>query len=401
MGEVPRILCFSWNSQSIRLCESLDDETINFNRSRSHIDLPLIGQIGIPGSTTWQYDCTKMDFWPKFVDIISQTNPTIVVISFQEDVRPGSYAHSHFFPEEMPKIGYELYGRNTMMGVGRTTVTGLTQADPFVRGLRISVYVRNNIINTFNQTKLELQRRLGFTEKNYICTSALTRGKGGSAVYLQLPSSTPEIYDSTGDIMAFIDVHLPFNAGSLKEAKDKDDPIIRQDAINNQNTCFNRTFRNLVLDLHVVPKYVILMGDLNYRVYPFLSRSALETTNAILSSANKESLYNVYNDNDELKLQMDKGNIYKMKEGINNSGPGFYPTCKMTHDRNINNLTVDNYKLGKEDQRVASWCDRILTWTPNDSNIDLKCEYYNRIDLGMMNKSDHAGILGLYTFEGR
>lgn len=400
MAEVPRILCFSWNSQSIRLCESMDQNVINYNRSRSQISMPLIGQVSIPGSTTWQYDCTIMDFWPKLSGIITDTNPSIVVISFQEDVRPGSYVHSHLLPEEMPKIGYELYNRNTMMGVGRTTVTGLSQADPFVRGLRISVYVRHNIADLMSETKNRLVERIGFSEKNYICSSALTRGKGGSAVYLQLPSA-----DANGDIMAFIDVHLPFNASSLKESKDKNDPMIRQDAITNQNVCLNRTFRNLVLDLPVVPKYVILMGDLNYRIFPFLSLSAQETSNAILSSTDRESLFNVYDDHDELKLQMMKGNIYKMDEGVNNQGPNFFPTCKMSHDRpvrsNVRDINTDDYKLGKDDQRVTSWCDRILTWSPDTSNVNLKCEYYNRMDTGMMIQSDHAGIIGQYTFQQR
>ena len=169
-----RILVFSWNSESISMCETIDPDQAKTNRTGWF--------------STWKYPCEVADFFQPLKERINSYDPDILVIGFQEDRKPGSYFHSHLLPEEMPKIGYQLVNRNRLMGVGITTVKGIKQADPFERGLRMSVYVKEDLVPL---VKAEQQE--------YVCSSAITRSKGAIACYLNIKGIAP---------MAFICCHL-------------------------------------------------------------------------------------------------------------------------------------------------------------------------------------------------
>lgn len=342
------ILSFTWNTQSCRLAESMDPETVKGHRK---------------GSTSyWRYESDIPDFWTTLSQKIKDKNPTIVAIGFQEDVYPGSYFHSHLLPEEMPKLGYTLFDRIKLMGVGRTSFMALGRADLFVRGLRLSVYLRADAAGKI--------RRMN-PANTY--TNSVFQNKGAAGIYLTLPDKR---------VLAIINTHLPFDAQSLRESVHKQDPYIRQDAVFIQNQFYNETYRRLFKT--TIADEVILMGDLNYRITPYLNWSAEQTGIDILEHPEKAL------QGDELRYQMNKGNIYPLSEGIDNLGPQFLPTCKMQKGRISSKVTIESYSLGKEDQRVPSYCDRIL----NSSGVN--CLEYDRFDTGMMNKSDHAGVIGLY-----
>lgn len=66
---------------------------------------------------------------------------------------------------------------------------------------------------------------------------------------------------------------------------------------------------------------------------------------------------------------------------------------------NLPNLKMvsRSWKTGKQNQRVPSWCDRILYNKFGDDGHNLICTYYNRFDVGeTMSKSDHAGVLSIF-----
>lgn len=78
------------------------------------------------------------------------------------------------------------------------------------------------------------------------------------------------------------------------------------------------------------------------------------------------------------------------KEGKNNEGPTFEPSCKLCENWNI-----DNRYISESDIR---WCDRILYRSQND---DLVCLKYESLDLPYTNmiKFDHAIVYGVYKIE--
>ena len=346
------IFSFTFNTQSCRLAESMDSDIVREHREGS--------------ASYWRYEAYIPDFWPTLSNKIKEKKPTIVAIGFQEDVYPGSYFHSHLLPEEMPKLGYTLFDRVKLMGVGRTSFMGLGRADPFVRGLRLSIYLRANAVGKI---------RKEYAPNTY--TNSIFQNKGAVGIRLTLPDKR---------VLAILNAHLPFDAKSLRDSVHKQDPYIRQDAVFVQNQFYNETYRRLF----IAPSadVVIFMGDLNYRMAPYLNWSAEQTGTDLLEHPEKAM------QGDELRYQMNKGNVYALFEGIDNLGPQFLPTCKMQKGRlsSINaEITIESYSLGKEDQRVPSYCDRILY------SSGVNCLEYDRFDVDMMNKSDHAGVIGLYV----
>jgi len=370
-----KITTFCWNTESIRLCETLSKEKKLANRGRYNTE-------------NW-YDCEIADFTEELNYRIKESSPDVFVVAFQEDAYPGSYYHSHLLLDSekgdgiMPSLGYKLIGRSKMIGAGVTTYKAAKQADVKARGLRMSVYAKQDI-----DVKLSDQRE-------YICDSVLKRGKGATAIYLQFPNY----------IVAVINAHFPFDAKSLTEYKTSNDPMIRQTAIYPSNICFNNIVRNLVNDHKDYVDIVILMGDLNYRVTTSLDASLV--AQELLDSYNDpdKNIIKKYILFDELRQQIMKNNVYSFMEGLGDQGPLFLPTCKMIKDRNFTCRFHDEavpaegkdcWNVGKHDQRTPSWCDRIL-YMDRCKNYGILCVHYDRFDYGeTMLESDHAGVIGTF-----
>lgn len=365
-------MVFSWNTKSISLCETLDPDIAAYNRE-SYSKY-------IPGLTTWKYESDVPDFFPDFLKLIKNKDPNILVIGFQEDRFPGSYFHSHLLPEEMPKIGYNLVKRTKLMGFGVTSYKGLLNKDPFERGIRVSIYAKSYLIPIIQEEESELRQIVSNDgQSEYVCSSSLTRSKGATVSYLMLPGFGR---------LAFVCCHLPFNAQSIIDERIQDNPMIRQNVLNQSNTCFNNIIENLVLNKKPVPTHVIYFGDFNYRLNIHESGDIIMKK---FQEGNKDFIHKMYNEHDELKAQMDKGNIYKFLEAEIN----FVPTCKMIKDRTPNSL---EWNTGKIQQRIPSYCDRILYNKFVEDGHNLECTYYDRFDVGeIMAKSDHAAIVGLFN----
>lgn len=374
-----RILVFSWNTQSVNICETLDEKVANSHRNGSYI--PCIGQ-----TTLWRYPGYIPDFFPSLVNKIAESDPDVLVFGFQEDRHPGSYFHSHLLKEELPKLGYRLVKRTKLMGVGITSYKGLKEGDMFQRGLRMSIYAKGSLLEHIIQEEVEMRVAMGNNgQSEYVCSSALTRSKGAIASYLILPG--------IGRI-AFICCHLPFNSQNLIDERMKGDRMIRQNELNHSNLCFNSIIQNLVLSNGPRPAHVIYFGDFNYRVSYNGPANELVTK---LVNSDRADIQLIYQQHDELLDQMKKENIYSFKEGMDNSGPGFIPTCKMSRLRNNNSAIVPSvWNVGKYDLRMPSWCDRILYADFVDDGYSLKCVYYDRFDAGeTMSRSDHAAVISV------
>jgi hypothetical protein len=364
-----RIMIYSWNTQSIGLCETLDPEIAAYNRESS--------SKYIPGLTTWQYNCDIVDFFNKFLDLIKAKDPDILVIGFQEDRFPGSYFHSHLLPEQMPDNGYHLIKRTKLMGIGVTSYKGLLNRDPFERGIRVSIYVKKYLVPIIENEEIEMRSIMGNDGQcEYVCTSSLTRSKGATASYLILPGFGR---------LAFICCHLPFNAESLVKERFHENKMLRQNELNKSNISFNNIIENLVLYKNPIPTHVIYFGDFNYRLADY--RSADLIAKDFLEKG-PDFIHRMYMDYDELRDQMERKNIYEFSEAKIN----FLPTCKMSKNRK----TI-SWNTGKYKQRVPSWTDRILYHKFVEDGHELICTYYDRFDFGeVMAKSDHAAVVGLF-----
>lgn len=360
-----KILVFSWNTQSIRLGESLRTEVLDENRT---------GALGIPGATTYWYEAKSPDFFSYLIPYFKDVD--IVVFGLQEDASPGSYFHSHFLQDVMPEYGFELVRRSKLLGVGKTTVDRLP-TDVMFRGLRTSVYCKERI-------RREI---VSVSEGSYLCTwkDTITGGKGGLAIYLQTRNH--------GKI-GIVNVHLPHDAKSLTESVRQQDPILRKNAVMRQYQYFNEVYSALIKN-HCDSS--ILFGDMNFRVVSTMTddrTGRLLTYEKLCSTAisNPELLLV----DDELYFALVNKLVYHMDEGVDKAGPTFAPTCKLKRNR-PQQLVPDMYNLGKYGQRCPSWCDRILY---SSKKGELECEYYDRFDFGStMKLSDHAGVISKFVLK--
>jgi hypothetical protein len=371
-----KIMVFTWNTESVNLSETLDKDKADSNRHSFF--------------TSWRYSCHLPDFFPQFSNKITSNNPDIVVIGFQEDRYPGSYFHSHLLPEEMPKIGYGLVKRTKLMGFGKTSYDGLWNGDLYQRGIRISIYAKFNLVSIIEKEELNMRQSMGNNGQLEYSANIL-RSKGAVASYIMLPGFGH---------LAFVCCHLPFNARSLITERVHKNRMLRQNELNESNIVFNNIIEKLVFDQDQIPTHVIYFGDFNYRLADM--RPASEVASEFLEKKDDidhiSKMYAVY---DELHEQSVKQNIYEFSEGVNNQGPTFMPTCKMVKGRDTEeyNLTdgTECWKIGREDQRIPSWCDRILYKKIGDDGHTLKCVDYDRFDIGStMSKSDHAGVIGIF-----
>ena len=186
-GKPLKILTFIWNTESIRLGESLSQEEIAEHRKGYF--------------APYQFQCEIPDFFPALLQRVQQTDADLVAIAFQEDCSPASYYHSHLLPAEMPKYGYKMVKRTKMIGVGATTYKALFSFDLKMRGLRISIYAKTALAEAILTEESTLITDIGMTQKEYVCSSMFLRNKGATASYIRVPN--------VGTI-AFINVHLTF-----------------------------------------------------------------------------------------------------------------------------------------------------------------------------------------------
>ena len=397
-----KIFIFSWNTQSVRFYESLDEDIVTNNRKEK--------------TSTWIYNGEYADFLPKIIEKIKEYDPEIVVFCFQEDVYPGSYFHSHLLKEEMSKLTYDFFNCERLLGIGKTSIKNLSNYDVTARGLITSIYIKE-IVNFLPDSPYMKYKPAFYYD-------SIFRNKGAICIYITVPnrSAKNENKDKT---IAVINCHLPFNSANLTESVIKQDLMIRQDSLNKQNEFFNEIYRKFVLNEEIVGcsmnnkqvgcstnnkptnLSVIFAGDFNYRMVPSINWSAARTSARIFellshfyfgdtledeTEMEKESYREMFRQflltNDEYEQQKNKKNIYFISEGINDMGPLFPPTCKMNVKRN-NELSIKSYKYGKTDQRVPSYCDRIFY-------SNLECKEYDIFDFGNISKSDHIALIGKF-----
>jgi hypothetical protein len=369
-----KILSFCWNSDGIRICETNSPHKKEQSRK------------GVKGLL--KQDCDFADFLPAVKSILSENDPDIVCIGFENDPSTGTYFHSTLLPPRMIKMGYTKVHRDTKKGVViKGSVIGKGDIS---RSLRLSVYAKQKLVNKVN------------SNKNYNCSYSAD-GAGAMSVTLTL---------NNDKVITIINTYISFDKDSIKlsrtsignhsgvttdrEGRDIEklgDPMIRQDSLSYANMCYNGIIREIILNNKWRPDHVILMGDLNYRVNQM--NIGADLIAKMIPRSSDASLIKTYYEYDELRNQARKENIYKFDEGIDDSGPMFPPVCVMKKGRECG----DNYiNCWEEDPYyiLPSWCNRVLYKSYN-SEDKMCCLKYDRFDHGStMKKSNHTAVYALF-----
>lgn len=369
----PKIFIFSWNTQSIDYSD---------NSSDIHMH---------------QEFCDKLK-------LIIPLKTDIIVIALQEETAKSGLISNRdgLFNKTLKTIGFNQIEYIDMLGWGVTTYKKLFREFKYEpRGLSLAVYIREDaefvkISSSEHENPFSYIQTSSMT---YTCPSIIqriTKSKGGVAICLNIPT--------IGRIL-FLNVHLPFDSNSIKQhGKNSVRPKrTRSNAFTWQVTCLKYLYHTAMKDFD--PEYYFLMGDLNFRVM----LSEFDSEKMLHDLGNNE--YCTYLDHDELRMLMsydfEETNGFIMKEGVEDSGPQFYPTAKLQKGRLNIDGSIPTYRIGLDSFRIPSWTDRILYQDLREFEkvveysleIDeprLECVTYDRFDVGTMNLSDHAAVYSVF-----
>lgn len=325
---------------------------------------------------SWNTQAKKFEDITFLKNLIIDNSHDLLIIALQEDtMRTNTLIEK--FSEYLQE--YTLLDTMELSGWGVATVKSLVynwEYNP--RGLRLAVFKNKN-------SKIEITKI--FTNK-FICPSFqywFTHGKGSISI---------NISTNYGNF-SFINLHLPFASSSLINGK-------RHKSLLWQSYCLSEIYKFHTTIDYFKADYIFISGDFNFR----LQNGMTDSTNELVTSIfkfNNEYLQELYNNADELKVLLSYSDVYsQLLEGVDNMGPQFYPTCKLKHYRKDIQIEKQGvYKLGKYNQRIPSWCDRILYCFPESRpkgfNKNIKCVEYNRFDNSDMSLSDHASIYAIFV----
>lgn len=372
------VFCMTWNTETINICAFKDGKwyggknpPLYLTADKCYKGIELTNRIG---------------------EIIEQNRHLdMLVFAFQESAKPGDYFFSFSLPEFMKQKNYVLLTRERAIGVGLTTAT-----KGKLRGLRIAIFLKRDI---YEKLPVKINAS-SFKACGGEYSKELVRGKGGLQITLDI--------EGFGKYM-FINYHLPFSASRLNPDNPK-----RNELLEFQTDCFTSTYKQFIEENK--PDYVFVMGDLNYRIQGLREDQMFDN-----DKIRQEQFNKWYKEYDELHKLIDKmggsGDILEgwevlgsepilikdersLKEGLNNEGPTFAPTCKMMKGREYGCTNRMCYQVthGDGNYRVPSWCDRILHSRRNLNKPSIDVIDYNRIDEGdMMTCSDHAGVYGIFS----
>lgn len=367
-----KILVWSWNTESVRFGETATTER---------------KELSFDWESGFLLSCEAPSFVNRMAERVEQEQPHLIAIGLQEDAKPGSYWLSSALPPLLP--GYELLEKTRLIGVGLTTLTKAT-----ARGLRLAVFVRSEWAKPSS---------IQCTTLEHVCSglASWTRGKGGAAILLDLPEFGRLVIANS---------HLPFDSASLGNWKS------RSDAVQAQADYLEELHSALVLGTgQPLPDHVIFMGDLNFRINPFSSSDPTTIgpqglVDRVLTELIDKGYPRVYQERDELLQVLQHSDWLRgYREGVDDQGPNFAPTCKLRKERPdseefslewLQQTIQVQASQGKRGPRTPGWADRILFRSyasrhgiTAEDDKNLSCLAYERWDLSRL--SDHAGVMAL------
>jgi len=341
-------------------------------------------------------DQEAMSFLPGLFYNTLKQKPTLIVVGLQESpaafmqkLKEGLGTFSGVFgfqgpkqPQLMTQIktylqrrGYTEVTKDNMMSFGATGR----------RGLRLRVYRADGARDVKALTHYKHVCENVNTHDHGLQNSFQAGSKGAIGIQVRVK----------GKDMMFVTAHLPFFAKDLPDQ-----------GLDARLGCLKLAMHELEVQ-GKSPPIAFLFGDLNFRVQvadpvPDINRLLREmvVSRTIRKVMEKDQLYHIRT---ELKQAHDP-TFQSFSEGLDMPEQGFIPTCKWAKLDKFPKLgltmeqceelpgqprAVDS-KCLKTKNRTPSWCDRILF-------RGAVCEQYYGVRFGLMEKSDHAAVWGVFS----
>lgn len=171
------ILCYSWNSDQIKICPSYQN---NRNPGENFTQ---------GGFLSRSSSCYNPLFFDEIAVEIQKFQPKIIVFTTENEPIEGTYFHSDFLPAQLNILGYKLLTRDKYVADNDQT-----------NALRMSIYIQKND-NSIQS--VELNKGLIFNDNKYQCDK----------IYLGVPKALVIYLQSTFGSFAFIGVQTPIKYG--------------------------------------------------------------------------------------------------------------------------------------------------------------------------------------------
>ena len=392
-----KIMCFTWNAAGLKMCETSNE--VEAKKARGG----FLNWMGVSKS------CISPNFFEEIRSKILQENPKIVVITTQDEDDSKTYFHSDYLPSQMQGINYSLFKRDKLDGVGEPAsknpykdlkTVGLD--NPSKTAMRVSIYVLSELINQMEIDEKEISpsfmQNKGQSEERFITDG---RTIGTIASYIKHGNNK----------FLFISTHIPSGVESLNVKDVSSYNRYRNIVIAGNRIVFHKIFSEVVdkIPNEYKPNHIFILGDLNYDIHDddpsSLIRRLISTTD-----------YKTFYAKDELKEEIEqKGSALNgFKEGVDgNPGPLFLPTWNLNRNRHNCESKISNDKDNKDNKDNKNnegcfhkpdnhhflsigWHDRIIYKNKDESAKKATCTFYKRLDYKNMDKSTHAGVMGIF-----
>lgn len=209
----PKVLCFSWNTDKIPLCDQKypNDYELQYRKKMFLKDTK----------------CYNPLFFDEIKEHIIDDNPEIVAINNEGDLESGTFFHYQFLRREMEKLRYNLLNNSKISNIGINNDT-----------MRLSIYVRDDV----NVSLTHINRGLfSYNEETTCKTKVYT--KNGKVTVSQAKAMVKYV-DSAIGIIAFMSMQIPHEYTPEQTSQ-----------------CLNN-MKNKLLNDKI--SYVFILGDFNF-----------------------------------------------------------------------------------------------------------------------------------------
>lgn len=378
------IMCFTWNSSGLKLCETTSVEQADKNRQ------------GFLAFISGKKQCVVPDFFNDISALISKNLPSLVIMTTQDEDDERTYFHSDLLQSTMPKLEYTLLRKDKLSGVGDdyNIYDRVPTGEPTKTALRMSIYAHNSVAK-----HLLFEEKIMLRSFNNDFSMKCQQGDNVSGAIVSY------VWHEKYGKFAFIAVHLPSNVNStLQSNPNIDYTSFRATTKSKNSLCLLNIYNKFVssLDQKERPDHVFLLGDLNYDiVIPKKTNMEIQTLVASnLTIAKIKELQRF----DELSVAIKEVPLIGFKEGVSSEGPLFIPTWKFVRyrpDSCNNDSSISRTCFPSVDEQVGGigWHDRILYRELMTSNYIAHCSSYNRMDIKNMHLSTNAGVIGFFEMK--
>lgn len=372
-----KILTYSWNVSGLNLCE-FDSITGNKKLSKK-----LVRDI-------LNKKCTIPSIALKILEDLNKINDQVflVVICTESEPKHNSYFHSDVLPGLMKSKDFYMLKKGKLNNSGSPNLSS-----------RISIYAPKLIRNEFQSEEIEITKI--FDNKGIYSQNKLDEGRYMSMI-LTL------VWHPLYGRFSFVNVNLPIKD---LDFKNYDEYLKYRSFICSSNSSMLNALIAKVnaIKYYKKPQYLIILGTFNFDLVP----ESEEELAVVVEMLENDKGFGIKElkfllNYDELRNLIKQNVVLRgFMEGPANSGPLFLPTGPLRIDRESIcspdqkkeiNIIGEGCFVNNNGNTYLGWRERTLykELDDSDSEFNMHCIHYDRIDIGEMKKGFNAGIVTLF-----